>query len=311
MRQVVSVALLALIVGTCGGTSATSPSRVPAPPALVSPYVPRSGAFKGQLHCHTIASDGTGTAAAMVEMYRQKGFQFVAITDHNKVTPDPQVPGILFVRGDEQSAMYHMSQFGAVSHKNLDGQQLIDSVLADGAAIVINHPHYSGLSTASLMGLNGYQGIEIFNGVVAADVANAEDMWDELLSAGKTVFGFATDDAHDATTWATNRAWIVVFADELSQQALISAIKAGNFYSSTGPTLSVSTAGTAVSVTTGTPCTIEWIGSGGRVLRTAGSQVAADTYTVQGDEGYVRVRVAEGSTGKKAWSNAVWVRSRS
>ena len=39
--------------------------------------------LKGALHTHTTCSDGQLTPAELVAAYRELGFQFVAITDHD------------------------------------------------------------------------------------------------------------------------------------------------------------------------------------------------------------------------------------
>ncbi len=47
------------------------------------PKVPRY--FKTGLHCHTTLSDGTPTPEEMKEMYKSRGYQVLAITDHNVI----------------------------------------------------------------------------------------------------------------------------------------------------------------------------------------------------------------------------------
>jgi len=59
-------------------------------PVLVEP-----GDVRGELHCHTVASDGRNTIEEMVAAARERGYGYVAITDHsathgfgNDVPPD-------------------------------------------------------------------------------------------------------------------------------------------------------------------------------------------------------------------------------
>jgi DNA polymerase (family X) len=59
-------------------------------PKLVEP-----GDVRGELHCHTVASDGRQTIEQMAEAARERGYGFIAITDHsathgfgNDVQPD-------------------------------------------------------------------------------------------------------------------------------------------------------------------------------------------------------------------------------
>jgi len=81
----------------------------------------------------------------------------------------------------------------------------------------------------------------------AGDVRpSAEGFWDRLLSLGKIVWGVGVDDNNafqerslsDPGKSTPGRAWIVVQSTELTPFALHDAITSGNFYASTGVTLS-------------------------------------------------------------------------
>ncbi|HYZ29587.1 MAG TPA: DNA polymerase/3'-5' exonuclease PolX [Thermoleophilaceae bacterium] len=65
-------------------------ARKHALPVLVEP-----GDVRGELHCHTVASDGRQTIEQMAEAARERGYGYIAITDHsashgfgNDVQPD-------------------------------------------------------------------------------------------------------------------------------------------------------------------------------------------------------------------------------
>jgi hypothetical protein len=73
-------------------------------------------------------------------------------------------------------------------------------------------------------------------------------MWDQVnlayLQMGKPlIYGLATDDSHhyhrSGHEWSNaGRGWIMVQADSLAPEALIASMEKGNFYASTGVTLS-------------------------------------------------------------------------
>jgi len=44
--------------------------------------------FRGQLHCHTYWSDGRGLPEQAAAAYKQRGYQFLSITDHNRFAED-------------------------------------------------------------------------------------------------------------------------------------------------------------------------------------------------------------------------------
>lgn len=119
----------------------------------------------------------------------------------------------------------------------------------------INHPnfHYS-ISLEDMIALEGERFFEVFNGHPQVhnqgDSAHigTEEMWDQVnlayLESGKPlIYGLATDDSHHyhrlGREWSNaGRGWIMVQADSLTPSALIRAIEKGDFYASTGVTLS-------------------------------------------------------------------------
>ena len=76
-----------------GELQAATVGSEPAHPGL--PKLIEQEDIRGELHCHTIASDGHGTIAEMAAAARELGYEYVAITDHsathgfgNDVSPD-------------------------------------------------------------------------------------------------------------------------------------------------------------------------------------------------------------------------------
>ena len=55
---------------------------------LLDPQMPF---FKGNMHCHTTVSDGRYTPREIKELYRSRGYHFVAFTDHEHVVPHPEL----------------------------------------------------------------------------------------------------------------------------------------------------------------------------------------------------------------------------
>src|SRR5512136_2502272 len=64
---------------------------------------------KVQVHCHSQESDGKRgqTPRTVEEAYRDAGYDCVFLTDHNKVTPSPEVSGILHVDSAEYGIGRH------------------------------------------------------------------------------------------------------------------------------------------------------------------------------------------------------------
>ena len=80
--------------------------------------------------------------------------------------------------------------------------------------------------------------IEIFNASCADDNDSAESayMLDMLLARGKRLTACATDDAHFVlNTHDRTSGWVMVKSETLDPDALLAALKAGDYYSSSGP----------------------------------------------------------------------------
>ncbi len=121
--------------------------------------------------------------------------------------------------------------------------------------IHINHPnfHYA-ITVEDMIALQGEQFFEVFNGHPAvynlgdSVHIDTETMWDQIniayLNNGKPpLYGLATDDSHHYHTigsqWSNSgRGWIWVEADSLTPSSLIESMERGQFYASTGVTLS-------------------------------------------------------------------------
>ena len=97
---------------------------------------------------------------------------------------------------------------------------------------------------------------------------------------------------------------------DLTQAAILDAMRRGDFYASNGVTLTdVQATATqlrvVITTTTYSKYRVQFIGSGGRLLAEVTESPAA--YTFKGDEQYVRARVIE-SNGKMAWTQPVFLK---
>ena len=120
---------------------------------------------------------------------------------------------------------------------------------------IINHPNFLWALTADdLAAIPDARVFEVYNGhrtvnnTGDATRQSTEQMWDAILTrrheAGQPpMYGVATDDAHEYrsqgdTTAMPGRGWVMVRADKLTPEHLIGAMRSGDFYASTGVTLS-------------------------------------------------------------------------
>jgi len=288
--------------------------------------------LKGNLHTHTALSDGDSSAEEMAGWYRDHGYQFLVITDHDKLTTIPAPAGLVLVPGEELTAKLpkkplHVNGIGitkVIAPKTGETvvevlQKNVDAVREAGGIALVNHPNFGwAFGAAELKQLNGVTLLEIASGhpyVNAQGPPSAESMWDELLTSGKRVWGVAVDDSHHLKRpWDTDvalpgKAWVVVRAENADAKSIVSALERGDFYASTGVELEdFGPASVKVKEKNLAHYRIQFIGAHGRVLQETNG--ASAIYAVKGDEMYVRAKVID-SNGRCAWTQPSSVTSRS
>lgn len=81
-------AWLALLILGLGVTFAASPQEEPPEDPVAAPSEPRW--FKGNLHTHSLWSDGNDYPEMIVDWYARRGSQFLALSDHNTLSQGPR-----------------------------------------------------------------------------------------------------------------------------------------------------------------------------------------------------------------------------
>jgi hypothetical protein len=301
--------------------------------------------YKGNTHTHTLNSDGDSTPDEVVRWYREHGYAFLVLTDHNFLTSVDGLNALhgadqrfLVVKGEEVTDQFT----GKPLHVN--GLDVSEQVAAQGGVSVvdvlqrnvnairkangvphINHPNFRwAITRDELLQVRNTRLLEIFNGhpqtnnTGGGGVPGMEEVWDAILSSGTLIYGIAVDDAHvfkqpgRPDVAGPGRGWVVVRAPRLEARALLTAMEHGDFYASNGVEVAeyeASARGVRVSVkpTTFSKYRIQFIGKGGRLLSESLEPTA--TYQFTGTEGYVRARVLE-SNGSMAWMQPVMVPAR-
>jgi hypothetical protein len=162
-----------------------------------------------------------------------------------------------------------------------------------------------------------YNGHPMVNNDGGGGFASLDEMWDALLSGGQRLYGIAVDDAHYFKKFGKEHSnpghgWIQVRAESLTPGAILAAIEAGDFYSSSGVSLrdvAMTPSEYRIEVARAAnweeKITTYFIGEGGKVLAKTFDEPAV--YKFSGNEKYVRARV-ESSGGFKAWTQPVFPR---
>jgi hypothetical protein len=181
-----------------------------------------------------------------------------------------------------------------------------------GGIAQINHPQWLWGMTPELLtelARRGMHLVEIANNAFStwnagdATHPSTEALWDAALRRGATLWGIASDDAHDYTghgKYPAGGGWVVVHARR-EPQAILEALAAGRFYASNGVVLERAGVEGGALVVVVDPAqagtyTIDFIENGRRVESIAG-KVARRAVPAAG---YLRAVVVR-DDGKRAW----------
>ncbi len=296
--------------------------------------------FKGNTHAHTLESDGDSPPEYVARWYKEHGYDFLVLSDHNVFTDPARLAQLvdtsfILIAGEEVTAAFeripvHVNGLnipGVVEPRT--GQTLLETLQNNVDAVRevdgvphINHPNYQWAFGALELGqVERYRLFEIFSGHPSVnnfgggDSPGLEEVWDIVLSHGKRVYGIAVDDAHhfqgEFGPGRVNpgRGWVVVKARSLDGGEIMRNLEAGLFYASSGVELEdIVVTPTRLEVhikqRSNRKYTTSFIGTGGKVLKVTGGRVAV--YELDGPTQYVRARIMD-SNGELAWTQPVFV----
>jgi hypothetical protein len=217
--------------------------------------------LKGDLHTHTLASDGVLNAEELARHAQRQGMDFLAITDHNQMVSAealPRVPGFTLIPGVEWTHYQGHANFLGVD-KPYDEPFLANtpqevlarftSARARGALITVNHPFDELCPFKFDMNSLPFDCLEIWNGPMRESNLRAVGFWHTLLMAGKKVPICGGSDYHrDQLFIFPGGPTTCVHAMSASPADILSALRQGHAYitfAPNGPTLEM-TAGDAL-----------------------------------------------------------------
>jgi hypothetical protein len=298
--------------------------------------------YKGNTHTHTINSDGDSTPDEVVRWYREHGYNFLVLSDHNFLT---EVEGLnavfgaankfILIKGEEvtdkfQEKPIHINGLNLKQTVEPQHGASVASVIQNNVNAIrgfegvphVNHPNFHwAIGANDLKSVKNLRLFEIYNGhpqvnnLGGGGMPGLEAMWDDILSDGMNLYGIAVDDAHnfktpgDRTKATPGHGWVMVRAASLSAGEIMRALESGDFYASTGVTLRDYSAGKdeikiEIVAETQSKYIVQFIGRSGKVLKEVTTNPAI--YSFKGDEFYVRAKVIE-SNGKTAWTQPVFL----
>ncbi|MFN4129558.1 MAG: CehA/McbA family metallohydrolase [Paracoccaceae bacterium] len=293
--------------------------------------------WRGNLHTHSTRSDGVLPPDEVCRRYRAEGYDFLALTDHFVGTYDYPIADTVPFRTDAFSTilgaelhsgtmangeLWHILAVGlppdfAPSHSPdfhpVEGQETAQAIaaraVAAGAFVAIAHPQWSGLTLADARGVTAAHAVEIYNHgcAMGCDRPDGFAIADLLLTEGRRLTLIATDDAHFYEPDHFG-GWVMVKSPENTPDALLTALKAGAFYSSQGPELRdirlhdnrIEVDSSAVSA-----MIVQGQGTAARAVHGHSMTTAELDLRRFGDSPWLRVTLMD-AAGRRAWSNPIW-----
>ena len=224
--------------------------------------------YRGDLHMHNAHSDGSCLSQSgkkvpcplykTVEAAAARGLDFIAITDHNTISQyddmrelQPYFDHLLLIPGREITTFEgHANVFGTTAFIDFrltsphvpNINQMLKQVQDQHGLFSINHP--GSPTGASCMGCGWSVPNTDFSRVTAIEAINGGSLdgphsgipfWQDKLDKGFHLTGIGGSDNHDAdyppqTRSAVGHPTTVVYASNLSERAILDAIRAGHVF---------------------------------------------------------------------------------
>ncbi|MFQ3634113.1 CehA/McbA family metallohydrolase [Roseiflexus sp.] len=220
---------------------------------------PGRGWYRGDLHAHTIHSDGDWDIPDLIAAARDRRLDFVTLTDHNTISQlrdiDTLTTSDLLVMGGMELTTFwgHALSLGTrhwIDWRIRPGERSMPLIAAEiekeGGLFVIAHPlapgdpYCTGCDWRYVEMMPGTaRAVEVWNGLWNGDSNNeaALALWYEWLNWGLRITATAGTDAHGPAPAAARPGFNVVYAPRREEGAILRAISHGRLFLSSGPTL--------------------------------------------------------------------------
>ena len=244
----------------CDAEECKVPPVDPMPDPPPAPKRRGAGWYTGDLHGHTFHSDGEFSPADYLETAHRRGYDFVALTDHNTVSALPHVRrlagnGITVIDGVELTTFNGhalvLGLEGWIDWRIKDGTTMSDvarAAMDRGGLFVIAHPKSEGhpFCTGCRWAFSDMlpgpaRHVEIWNGPWTERSQNEDaiQMYYHWLNAGYRMVATAGSDSHGPAPASHRIAANRVFADDNAPEAILAALRRGHSYVTSGPDLTL------------------------------------------------------------------------
>lgn len=293
--------------------------------------------WRGNLHTHSNRSDGILSPAEVCRRYQAEGYDFICLSDHfiglfdypiTDTVPFRQ-DGFTTLLGAEMHSgpmrngeLWHILAVGlptdftppdapdfTAKAGQETGPDLARRCAEAGAFVSVVHPQWSGMTLEDALSIDAAHCVEIYNHgcAIGCDRPDGWHTLDLMLSAGRRLTAIATDDAHFNEPDHFG-GWVMVKSEENTPDALLTALKAGMFYSSQGPELrGIELDGNNLTVRCSAATTVIVQGQGTATQAIHGASITQAQFKLArvADSPWLRVTVIDRAE-RRAWSNPIW-----
>jgi len=256
--------------------------------------------IRGDLHIHTRYSDGSGTVPEVVEVARQRGLDFIFVTDHDTVRQKLECRKYHNVWWGQEpgGGAHHICILGNDRKYTACQDMARDASRLRELGYFFYYPHPTGWypnqyyrqdRKDALAQVGKEFAMEVLNGVFRVAPFNEEwvdsyvALWDRYLRDGYRVTGLGGGDSHLAA--GVGNTWTGVLDTDVKMEGVIETLRSGCVFASTGPAINITCGRTRM----------------GGVSRAPGANVrvrlrCADSYGIQ-----VARLIRDGRTVREFW----------
>ncbi len=221
--------------------------------AYPPPPIRGPGWYRGDLHLHTVHSDGQRHPGELASAAHESGLDFIVSTDHNtnsanRVWPACRTGGLLVIPGEEVTTRHgHWLAVGLPPNAWVDWRyaprdgvfpRFAAEVREGGGLVVAAHPAAPVPGSLWEFGFSHVDALEVWNGRWNLDDEVSLRIWQRLLCQGRRVAAVGGSDSHTQLQ-PVGSPQTVVHARELSTPALVDGLRRGRSYIARSRTVAV------------------------------------------------------------------------
>ncbi|GMQ58793.1 hypothetical protein AN1V17_31890 [Vallitalea sediminicola] len=206
----------------------------------------RSEWYRGDLHTHSIHSDGSFTLSEVMDFVKEEELDFIALTDHNTFSQNDDykedkdlviIPGVELTTYKGHANFFGCKQpFSHFRYEDIDDiKKYIEEGKSNDAIVSLNHPFHKD---KWLWGLENFDfsHVEIWNSWFSEGNQKAINWWHSMLCEGKRIIALGGSDFHKRQPkkwYGTPTTWVK--STSFNKRGILKGIREGRVCVSAHP----------------------------------------------------------------------------